>query len=76
MQIHNVIHQENITQNLMMNLAGETIGGVIGYEGGVLGSAQTGLVFPSAPHALQFTDPNALVGGNIGGDAAGAMGLP
>lgn len=75
-QIHNVIHQENITQNLMMNLAGETIGGVIGYEGGVLGSTQTGLVFPSAPHALQFTDPNALVGGNIGGDAAGAMGAP
>lgn len=75
-QIHNVIHQENITQSLMLNLLGETLGGVIGYEGGVLGSGQTGLLFPAAPHALPFTDPNGLIGGNIGGDVAGAMGAP
>jgi insecticidal toxin complex protein TccC len=75
-QIHNVIHQENITQNLMMNLAGETALGFLGYEGGALGAQQVGQVLPSAPHMLQFSDSNALIGGNFGGDLAGAMAAP
>jgi insecticidal toxin complex protein TccC len=55
---------------------GETFLGVIGYEGGVIGAPQASAVLPNAPHALQFTDPGALTGGNLGGDTAGALGEP
>ncbi|MEB0045103.1 MULTISPECIES: RHS repeat-associated core domain-containing protein [unclassified Pseudomonas] len=75
-QVDNIIHQKNIASSLFKNLLGETFLGVIGYEGGVIGTPLAGSVLPGAPHALQFTDPNALTGGNLGGDVAGALGEP
>ncbi|MDR6916149.1 insecticidal toxin complex protein TccC [Pseudomonas sp. 3296] len=75
-QLDNVIHQTNIGKNLVKGLVVEGIKGAIGYEGGVMGSGQAGLVLPQASHALQFTDPNALIGGNLGGDVAGALENP
>jgi len=52
------------------------LGGIVGYEAGVIGSEQAGAVLPNAPHTIQFADPNALIGGNAGGDLAGAMAAP
>jgi insecticidal toxin complex protein TccC len=75
-QVHNIIHEENIVKNLGVNLLGETLRGIIGYEGGVLGTGEADVILPDASHALQFTDPNALAGGNMGGDMANAMDAP
>jgi insecticidal toxin complex protein TccC len=41
-----------------------------------MGTQEVGLILPQASHSLQFTDPNALVGGNLGGDTAGGMEAP
>jgi insecticidal toxin complex protein TccC len=51
----------------------EVIGGVIGYEGGVMGSGQVDLVAPGMPFTTPYTTPGGLVGGNIGGDVTSAM---
>lgn len=75
-QVHNIIHEENIVKNLGMNLLGETLRGIIGYEGGVLGTGEADVILPDARHTLQFTDLNALTGGNMGGDMANAMDAP
>ena len=75
-QVHNIIHEENIVKNLGMNLLGETIRGIAGYEGGAVGTGEAGVILPDASHSLQFTDPNALTGGNMGGDMANAMDAP
>jgi insecticidal toxin complex protein TccC len=75
-QLHNIINQKSPIRSLMANLVGEVAGGIAGYEGGVIGSGQTGAVLPNAPHAIQYLDPNALTGGNAGGDVAGAMAAP
>lgn len=75
-QIHNVIHQANIPLNLLTNLVGETALGILGYEGGVIGGEQAGLLLPNLPHMKMYTDPTALTGGNFGGDLAVAMAAP
>ncbi|UVL39282.1 toxin [Pseudomonas sp. B21-040] len=75
-QLDNIIHKKNITRNLAKSLVLAGFKGSIGYEGGVLGTGQAGLVLPQASHAIQMTDPNALIGGNIGGDLAGEMEAP
>jgi insecticidal toxin complex protein TccC len=75
-QLHNIIQQKSPIRSLLANMAGEVAGGIAGYEGGVIGSGQVSAVLPNASHAIQFTDPNALIGGNVGGDVAAAMAAP
>lgn len=76
-QVHNIIHQTNINRSLLKNLVGETLAGVIGYEGGIFGAGQAANYLPDlSRRAVQFTDPNALIGGNAGGDVAGALANP
>lgn len=73
-QVDNIIHQKNIVSSLLKNLVGETVLGVMGYEAGGIGTQKANAVLPKTRHALQFTDPGALTGGNLGGDVAGALG--
>jgi insecticidal toxin complex protein TccC len=75
-QLHNIIQQKSPIRSLAANMVGEVAGGIAGYEGGVIGSGQVGAVLPNASHTIQFADPNALIGGNAGGDVAGAMVAP
>jgi insecticidal toxin complex protein TccC len=81
-QLDNVIYQKNIAKELGKNLVGETISGVIGYEGGVLGSAQAGTFLPTFHHYAAFKPQTAvpylegLTGGNVGGDLAGGASAP
>jgi insecticidal toxin complex protein TccC len=75
-KLDNLIHQKNIGKNMVKSLLTEAGKGAIGYEGGVMGTQEVGLILPQASHSLQFTDPNALVGGNLGGDTAGGMEAP
>jgi len=75
-QLHNIINQKSPIRSLIANLVGEVAGGIAGYEGGVIGSGQMGAVLPNVAHTIQFADPNALTGGNAGGDVAGAMVAP
>jgi len=75
-QLHNIIQQKSPIRSLAANMAGEVAGGIAGYEGGLKGSGIAGAVLPNAPHTIQFTDPNSLIGGNAGGDVGGAMAAP
>jgi insecticidal toxin complex protein TccC len=75
-KIHNVIHEENIPANLLINLGGEMLLGILGYAAGGIGGDQAGLLLPDLPHIDMYTDPTALTGGNIGGDLAEAMTAP
>ncbi|MHC8383307.1 RHS repeat-associated core domain-containing protein [Pseudomonas sp. LB3P14] len=75
-QLHNIIQQKGIVKSLATNLAGETVRGIAGYEGGVIGGGQFDLAVPNAPFTTPYTTPGGLVGGNIGGDVAGAMADP
>ncbi|WP_025112740.1 RHS repeat-associated core domain-containing protein [Pseudomonas sp. H1h] len=72
-QIHNILHDEGVAKNLALNLAGEVVRGVVGYEGGVAGSGQVDLAFPNVPFTTPYTTSGGLVGGNIGGDVVTAM---
>ncbi|MGE8484396.1 MAG: RHS repeat domain-containing protein [Pseudomonas sp.] len=75
-QIDNIIHQKNIKRNLAVNFASEVVNGIAGYEAGLLGTELASNVLPSVAYTLQFLDPNALIGGNVAGDVAGAMTAP
>lgn len=81
-QLDNVIHQKNNLPELGKNLLGETINGIIGYEGGVFGSSQASTFLPQFPHYAAFKPQTAvpflegLTGGNAGGDIAGGMNAP
>jgi len=81
-QLDNVIHQKNNLPELGKNLLGETINGIIGYEGGVFGSSQASTFLPQFPHYAAFKPQTAvpflegLTGGNAGGDMAGGMNAP
>ncbi|MHC8345723.1 RHS repeat-associated core domain-containing protein [Pseudomonas sp. RT6P73] len=75
-QIDNIIHQKNLKRNLAANFVVEVANGVAGYEAGLVGTELASHILPSVPHTLQFLDPNALIGGNIAGDIAGAVAAP
>ncbi|KQV19402.1 toxin [Pseudomonas sp. Root329] len=75
-QLHNIIQQKSPLRSLAVNMVGEVAQGIAGYEGGVIGSGQVGAVLPNASHTIPFADPNALIGGNGGGDVASAMSAP
>ncbi|WDR33881.1 RHS repeat-associated core domain-containing protein [Pseudomonas serboccidentalis] len=72
-QIHSILHDEGVAGGLALNMAGEVVRGVIGYEGGVIGAGLVDLVAPNVPFTTPFTTSGGVVGGNIGGDAATAM---
>jgi insecticidal toxin complex protein TccC len=46
-QIHNILHEEGVAMNLALNMAGEVVRGVVGYEGGVAGGKQVDLIMPN-----------------------------
>ena len=71
-QLHNIINQ-NVALNMAVNLVGETVRGIVGYEGGSLGGAQFDTMFPALEVQPNVLKPSSLVGGNIGGDVAGAI---
>jgi insecticidal toxin complex protein TccC len=75
-KIDNIIHQKNIKRNLAINFAVEVANGIAGYEAGLLGTELASHVLPGVDHKLQFLDPNALIGGNLAGEVAGAMAAP
>lgn len=72
-QIHNILHGEGVAKGLAVNMAGEVVRGVVGYEGGVVGAGLVDLVLPNVPATTPYTTSGGVVGGNIGGDAATAM---
>lgn len=72
-QIHNIFHDEGVAKHLAVNLAGEVVRGIVGYEGGVAGTGQVDLALPDMPFTTPYTTSGGVVGGNIGGDTAGAM---
>ncbi|MED7667145.1 RHS repeat-associated core domain-containing protein [Pseudomonas moraviensis subsp. stanleyae] len=74
-QLHSIIHQD-VALNMAMNLAGETLRGVIGYEGGSLGGTQFDTMIPALKVEANVLKPSGLIGGNIGGDVAAAVGEP
>ncbi|UZE05189.1 RHS repeat domain-containing protein [Pseudomonas corrugata] len=66
-QIDNIIHKTNIGKEMLKNLAGETLGAVVGFSGGYVGAEGLGSVVPllnEIPYA------GGLTGGNIGADIA------
>jgi len=71
-QLHNIIHQD-VAMNMAMNLAGEVVRGVVGYEGGSLGGVQLDTMLPVLKVSANVLKPSGLIGGNIGGDVAGAI---
>ena len=71
-QLHNIINQ-NVALNMAVNLGGEIVRGIVGYEGGSLGGAQFDTMIPTLEVAPNVLKPSSLVGGNIGGDVAGAI---
>jgi len=71
-QLHNIINQ-NVALNMVVNLAGETVRGIVGYEGGSLGGTQFDTMLPALEVKPNVLKPSSLVGGNIGGDVAGAI---
>lgn len=72
-QIHNILHEEGVAMNLALNMAGEVVRGVVGYEGGVAGGKQVDLIMPNVPGTTPYTTTGGVIGGNIGGDSATAM---
>ena len=74
-QLHNIIHQD-VALSMAMNLAGETLRGVIGYEGGSIGGTQFDTMIPALEVKPNVLKPSGLIGGNIGGDVAAAIGEP
>lgn len=72
-QLHNIIQQKSPIKSLAVNTLGELARGVVGYEGGVIGSGQFDLVVPGIPYTTPYTTGGGLVGGNIGGVVGGAM---
>ncbi|HWH86971.1 MAG TPA: RHS repeat-associated core domain-containing protein [Pseudomonas sp.] len=71
-QLHSIIHSD-VAVNMMVNMAGEGIRGLIGYEGGSLGGGQFDILLPALKVEPNVLKPSGLIGGNIGGDVAGAM---
>ncbi|MBV4470376.1 toxin [Pseudomonas sp. SWRI31] len=74
-QLHSIIHQD-VALSMAMNLAGETLRGVIGYEGGSIGGTQFDTMIPALEVKPNVLKPSGLIGGNIGGDVAAAIGEP
>ncbi|MBX4377851.1 hypothetical protein K4H02_22610, partial [Mycobacterium tuberculosis] len=54
-QIHNILHEEGVAMNLALNMAGEVVRGVVGYEGGVAGGKLVDLVIPNMPGTTPYT---------------------
>lgn len=73
LQLHNISHQKGIKRNLMANLAVETVKGIAGYEGGLLGAGFVDSVIPSPQNFIPYLTTGGLLGGNAGGDIVGAM---
>ena len=72
-QIHNILHEEGVAMNLALNMVGEVVRGVVGYEGGAAGGDLLDLVIPNMPDTTPYTTTGGVIGGNIGGDSATAM---
>ncbi|MCE6979963.1 RHS repeat-associated core domain-containing protein [Pseudomonas frederiksbergensis] len=76
-QMLNIAHQQNIGQELLKNLVGESINAGIGFVGGYYGSQNFDFLLPDNLHVANFTLQSkpmysqGVVGGNIGGDIAG-----
>ncbi|MDR9754599.1 RHS repeat-associated core domain-containing protein [Pseudomonas sp. SZMC_28357] len=68
-----------VVEGMLLNLIGETMLGLVGYESGVVGSEITSSFLPVDNHIANLTRQSTppflagLIGGNVGGDIAGPI---
>jgi len=83
-QVDDIIEGPNrktgvVAEAMVLNLIGESINGIVGYESGVIGGTITGAFLPVDNHLANLTQQSTapfvagLIGGNVGGDIAGPI---